>query len=278
MTRPERATWERSAVVPSLSEVDCVLLCAGSGKRLQPLTDSIPKALVPVAGRPIVDYHLEAWHAAGVRRAVLVTGYREEQLRQHVGKGESYGLEVEYVTQSEPRGSGDALLVGAGPLRAPWVLVGYCDVFFGRAPTVWSKLLADPRAKIVGANVPNAGAYGRLMADADRPWPRLLAIHEKDRDPSPGLINGGAYLLPRRVVEILRSVPLSPRGEIELTDAVTAYVQEGGEVRIVPTSPWIDVGTPEQLETATRLATLPPEPDRSQERSTAEERVTDARS
>jgi UDP-N-acetylglucosamine diphosphorylase / glucose-1-phosphate thymidylyltransferase / UDP-N-acetylgalactosamine diphosphorylase / glucosamine-1-phosphate N-acetyltransferase / galactosamine-1-phosphate N-acetyltransferase len=259
----------------SVEGVDCVLLCAGIGKRLRPLTDSIPKALVPVAGRPIVDYHLEAWHAAGVRRAILVTGYRGDQVQDHVGNGERYGLDVEFVTQSEPRGSGHALLVAADRLEAPRLLVGYCDVFFGRSPSVWTTLLADDRPKIVGAYVPDAGAYGRLAGDGERPWPRLLAIHEKDRVPTPGLINAGAYLLPRRVVEIMRSIPLSPRGEIELTDGLTEYLTEGGEIRIVPTPEWVDIGTPEQLEIATRRAGSPPETDPAEGHSPAVGRATE---
>jgi NDP-sugar pyrophosphorylase family protein len=259
MTLPPTVGGNGAASAPDLGDFDSVLLCAGVGQRLRPLTDSIPKALVPVAGRPIVDYHLEAWHAAGVRRSILVTGYREEQVRAHVGDGARFGLRVEYVTQTARRGSGHALLVAADRLRGPSVLVGYCDVFFGAHPSVWRTLLADGRGKIVGASVADASRYGRLVADSDRPWPRLLAIHEKDGDPSPGVVNAGAYLLPRRVIELLRSTRPSPRGEIELTDAVTEYVAEGGEIRIVPAPVWIDVGTPEQVATATRMAGSSPD-------------------
>jgi NDP-sugar pyrophosphorylase family protein len=250
---------DRSSDRSSLTDVSSVLLCGGIGKRLRPYTDSIPKALVPVAGRPIVDYHLEAWRAAGVRHALLVIGHRGDQIREHVGDGQRYGLSVEYVPQVEPRGSGDALLSVAGRVATPWLLVGYCDVFFGPRPAVWTRLLADRRAKIVGAEVPNAAAYGRLLTDEERPWARLRAIREKDGEASPGVINGGAYLLPRRVVEILASVPLSPRGEIELTDGVTQYLREGGEVRVVPVVDWIDIGTPEQLEIATQMVRSRPE-------------------
>ncbi len=255
MTPKGPAPRQRPTHTPRSLDVDGVLLCAGAGERLRPLTESIPKALVPVAGRPLVDYHLNAWHAAGIARAILVTGYREDQLRLHVGDGSRYGLEVDYVTQSGPRGTGQALLAAADHLRAPWVLVGYGDVFFGRGASIWTTLLSDRRAKIVGAQVRDAGAFGRLVTDPEGPWPRLLAIHEKDRHATPGLVNSGAYLLPRKVVEILRTVPLSPRGEVELTDAVTRYVAEGGEVRVVPTEDWVDVGTPEHVEAATRLAT-----------------------
>lgn len=236
------------------ADVEAVLLCAGVGQRLRPLTDSIPKALVPVAGRPLVDYHLEAWREAGVRRAVLVTGYREDQIRARVGDGARYGLRVEYAVQSDPRGTGHAVLAAAEHLSSRWVLVGYCDVFFGRRPSVWRRLLSDREAKIVGASVPDASVYGRLESRDEGADPYLVAIHEKDGVRTPGLINAGAYLLPRRVVEILRDVPPSPRGEIELTDAVTRYVAEGGRVRVVPTSAWVDVGTPERLEEASRLA------------------------
>ena len=235
-------------------DVEAVLLCAGVGQRLRPLTDSIPKALVPVAGRPLVDYHLDAWRAAGVRHAVLVTGYREDQIRRRVGDGTRYGLRVEYAVQTDPRGTGHAVLAAADHLSAPWVLVGYCDVFFGRSPSVWTSLLSDREPKIVGASVPDASVYGRLECRGGDRGSYLIAIREKDGVRSPGLINAGAYLLPRRVVEILRHVPSSPRGEIELTDAVTRYVAEGGRVRVVPTPAWVDVGTPERLEEASRLA------------------------
>lgn len=238
----------------SREDVEAVLLCAGVGQRLRPLTDSIPKALVPVAGRPLVDYHLEAWRDAGVRHAVLVTGYREDQIRGRVGDGSGYGLRVEYAVQTDPRGTGHAVLAAADRLSAPWVLVGYCDVFFGRRTTVWSTLLSGREAKIVGASVPDASVYGRLAFREEAGGAYLVAIQEKDGVRTPGLINAGAYFLPRRVVEILRDVPSSPRGEIELTDAVTRYVGEGGRVRVVPTATWVDVGTPERLEQASRLA------------------------
>jgi NDP-sugar pyrophosphorylase family protein len=87
----------------SPAQVDGVLLCAGVGQRRRPLTESIPKALIPVAGRPLLEYHLEAWRSAGVRHVVLVVGYREEQVRQYVKERSDFGLEVEYVTQPEQR-------------------------------------------------------------------------------------------------------------------------------------------------------------------------------
>ena len=238
----------------SPSEVDGVLLCAGVGQRLRPLTDTLPKALVPVAGRPLLEHHLEAWRSAGIRRVILVVGYRAEQVRQYVRERGGFGLEVEYATQTDLRGTGLALLAAENSLRASSVLVGYCDVFFGRSPSVWTRLLTSPRAKIVGASVPDASRYGRLITDGEPPGARLVAIHEKDGIPSAGLVNAGAYLLPRRVVDLLQSVPPSPRGEIELTDAVTAYVAEGGTVEVVPVTEWVDVGTPSHLALADRMA------------------------
>lgn len=241
----------------SPSEVDGVLLCAGLGQRLRPLTDPLPKALLPVADRPLLEHHLEAWRSAGVRRVILVVGYRAEQVRQYVRERGDFGLEVEYAAQTELRGTGHALLAGEGRVRSAFVLVGYSDVFFGRNPSVWTRLLASPRAKIVGASVPDASRYGRLITDGKPPAVHLLAIQEKDGIPSAGLVNAGAYLLPRRVLELLRSVPVSPRGEIELTDAVTAYVAEGGTVEVVPITEWVDVGTPSHLALADRMARSP---------------------
>ena len=235
-------------------DVEGVLLCAGVGVRLRPLTETIPKALVPVAGRPIVDYHLEAWHAAGLRRAILVIGYRGDQVRRHVAACANFGLEVDYAVQADRRGTGHALLAAEERTRAETILVGYCDVFFGRAPLIWTALLSDRRAKIVGATVPNASRYGRLLTGGDPARPQLVAIHEKDGISSPGLVNAGAYLLPRRVFELLHRVPVSPRGEIELTDGVAALVTTGSAVDVVPTALWVDVGTVEHLAVADRVA------------------------
>jgi UDP-N-acetylglucosamine diphosphorylase / glucose-1-phosphate thymidylyltransferase / UDP-N-acetylgalactosamine diphosphorylase / glucosamine-1-phosphate N-acetyltransferase / galactosamine-1-phosphate N-acetyltransferase len=245
----------------SPATVDGVLLSAGVGQRLRPLTETLPKALIPVAGRPLLEHHLEAWRSAGVRHVILVVGYREEQVRRFVRERSDFGLEIEYVTQTERRGSGHALLVSENRIRSSSILVGYCDVFFGRSPSVWKTLLANRRAKIVGASVPNASRYGRLITDGEPPNVRLVAIHEKDGIPLAGLVNAGAYLLPQRVVELLRSVPLSPRGEIELTDGVSAYVAEGGTVDVVPVTEWVDVGTPSHLEIANRMGRTPGLPD-----------------
>lgn len=247
----------------SPARVDGVLLCAGVGQRLRPLTDTLPKALIPVAGRPLLEHHLRAWHAAGVRRVILVVGYREDQVRQFVTERAGFGLEIEYVTQTERRGTGHALLASQDRVRSAFVLVGYADVFFGEAPPIWATLLAGPQAKIVGASVPDAARYGRLVTEGTPPALRLVAIHEKDGVPSAGLVNAGAYLLPRRVLELLRTIPPSPRGEIELTDGVTAYVAEGGSVEVVPAAQWVDVGTPDHLDIANRMALSSPSSDRT---------------
>ncbi len=254
MNPADRGKLPEGGATGPISDVEGVLLCAGVGKRLGALTADRPKALVPVAGRPVLNYHLTAWQEVGIRRAVLVTGHLREQVEEYVGDGARFGLEVDYAFQPERRGTGDALRAARGSVRTPWLLVGYADVFFGEGVSLWRRLVADRRPKIVGARVPNAGSYGRLLVDHEGSGGHLLGIQEKDRLPTPGLVNAGAYLLPHRVLELTESIAPSPRGEFELTDAVTAWIAEGGEVEVVPTPSWVDIGTPEHLETASRMA------------------------
>ena len=92
------------------SQIDIIIFCAGRGKRLQPLTDSLPKALVPVLGVPLLDHHLSDLSSVGVRRVICVTGYKGSQIHDHVRSGHAFGLSVEFAHQVDLRGTGDALV------------------------------------------------------------------------------------------------------------------------------------------------------------------------
>ncbi len=237
----------------SAAQTEAVILCAGLGKRLRPLTLHVPKALVPVGGRPLLDLHLEALAREGVSRTILVVGHLADKVREHVGDGRRFGLSVEYVTQELLGGTGDALRVVERHIRSERMVVIYPDAYFGPDPDLVPRLFEKEGAKIAAAEVPDAGSYGRLKVEERDGGLYLLDIQEKDGRATPGLINAGAYLLPRGIFRMLERVGISLRGELELTDAVVRLARELEPVRVVKVPLWVDIGTPEQLVAAQTL-------------------------
>ncbi len=239
---------------PSGPVPPAIVLAAGRGERLRPLTDALPKSMVPVGEGPLLGYHLRALAAAGVRRATLVVGYLAGAVEGYVGDGSAFGLRVGYRRQDPPRGTGDALRCALPDGRAEEeTLVIYSDVYWGPSPDVYSRLAGTPGAALAAATVDGAGSYGRLETVEGPEGARwLLRIVEKDGRATPGLVNAGAYRLTPAILEALRGVGRSPRGEIELTDALSGATAAGEPIRVLSTDRWIDIGTPEQLAIARR--------------------------
>ncbi|MDG6969848.1 MAG: nucleotidyltransferase family protein [Nitrososphaerota archaeon] len=237
------------------SQIDIIIFCAGRGKRLQPLTDNLPKALVPVLGVPLLDYHLSALSVVGVRRVICVTGYKGSQIHDHILSGHAFGLSVEFAHQVDLRGTGDALVTAIPLVESEVVGVLYADVFFKRAVDTWKRVLDDRSPKMVCAEVENAGSFGRVITRTVGGGLFLDTVVEKDGISAPGLVNAGLYLLPKDIVTTLGEQPPGRSGEIELPQAVVVHSQARHQpVRVVTTQGWADVGTPEGLRCAEALA------------------------
>lgn len=220
------------------------------------LTASLPKPLLPVAGQPIVARVLRGLARAGVRRAVVVTGYLGEQVEAALGDGAALGLTLAYRRQARPDGTAKALLlvedlIGAAPFALSWgdILVPasfyatFADAFAHR-PCV-AQLAVNP------VDDPWRGAA--VYVDAD--W-RVTRLEEKPPRGSSTTTwnNAGIMALTAPVFDYARRLPPSPRGEYELPQALAQMVRDGCAVRAVPVhGGWSDVGTPEDLAAAQTL-------------------------
>jgi len=234
--------------------VDAVILCGGLGLRLRPLTEKVPKALVPVNHVPLLDIHLRALQASGVRKVTCVVGHLGEQVRKFAGDGRRYDLELRYANQEHPLGTGDAVLAAARSIRSEMFGVIYADTYFSHLSQLWTNLISTPNAKIVCAEVDDAGAYGRIVLRTGIGIPILERVIEKDGHHRAGLVNAGMYFLPKEVLSILSSQALSPRGERELPFAVEQLSRRGTDVSVIRTDDWVDIGSWEGLAAAERLA------------------------
>ncbi len=223
----------------------CVILCGGVGKRLRPLTDSVPKVMVRVQGEPMLTHILRGLKPY-VTEVTLVVGYLKERIVDYYSS-HFEGINIHYAVQSEFKGTAHALLCAEQYVDASFILV-YGDTFFN--PSIYKKLLTQSSdGVIVAKTVPNPSDFGVLNVVNGY----LKNILEKVPNPPGNLINAGIYLLPFEVFNACKRVPLSPRNEYELTDAITLLISEGFTFKPVVINEWIDVGTLERLKQAEEM-------------------------
>ncbi|WP_430504732.1 bifunctional sugar-1-phosphate nucleotidylyltransferase/acetyltransferase [Haloparvum sp. PAK95] len=226
-----------------------VILAAGRGTRMGPLTESTPKPMLPIADRPLAAHVADAAVDAGATRLVFVVGYRGEAVRSYFG--DSYrGVPVEYAEQDEQRGTADAVAAARASLAAEKFAVLNGDVLLDAESL--SELFAVD-AGIGCTRVEDPTSYGVLAVTDENV---VTDVVEKPADPPSDLINAGAYVFPPDALNWL-DVPESDRGERELTDVLERCIREL-DVRAVPLDEWLDVGRPWELLAANerRIAAL----------------------
>ena len=213
-----------------------VILAAGEGTRMRPLTGATPKPMLPVADRPLVAHTADAAVSAGVDELILVVGYHGEQVRSYFGD-EYRGVPVTYAVQEAQLGTAHAVRAARDALEGPFAVLNGDDLYdpgglgalLSGGPAVGTHRVEDPRA------------YGVFECDGDE----VTGIVEKPVDPPSDRVNVGAYVFPAAAREWL-DVPESERGEHELTD-VLARVIDRETVRTVPVDRWLGVGRPWEL-------------------------------
>ena len=227
-----------------------VLLAAGAGERLLPLTATRPKHLLKVAGKPILQYCIEAVKAAGISEAVIVTHYLGDAIRSYFGDGSQLGLKVNYVAQPQILGTGNAAGIAEPYVDGDFVLV-YGDLLFGQdaVKTVLSKFRSGETAAVVGVvQVDRPENYGIIEHDSQMHVKRIVEKPAPGQAPS-NLANAGVYVFSREVFGKIAQLKASARGEWELTDALTMFAEEGKTVVAAELSKgdWFDVGRPWDL-------------------------------
>ena len=219
------------------------MLVGGKGTRLRPLTLTAPKPMLPTAGVPFLTHQLARAREAGVDHVVLATSYRAEMFEEHFGDGSALGLDLEYVTETEPMGTGGGIRNVASRLRgdaADPVLVFNGDVLSGHDIAAQLALHAthDAAVTLYLTEVEDPRAFGCVPVDADG---RVLAFLEKTPEPVTNLINAGCYIFRRSVIdEIPYGRPVSVERETfpQLLDAHATVMG------FVDSAYWLDLGTP----------------------------------
>jgi len=211
--------------------MEFVVLAAGRGRRLRPLTDEVPKPMLPVGREPLVGHVLNAAADAGASAFYLVVGDEDGPVRDYFGNRHG-GVPIAYVEQTEPRGTADAVACAAEYVDGPFVVVNGDNLY--DSASLASVVDAAPAIGVYAVEDPTE--YGVISHDGGE----VTDVVEKPPDPPTNLANVGAYALPSLDSDDLVVVQ-SERGEHEFTDVV-ADVVESASVTPVEFDTWLDVG------------------------------------
>lgn len=227
-----------------------VILAAGKGTRMLPLTERRPKPLVPVLDRPMIEHIITGARDAGVDHIALVVGYLGQMIREAYGDGSKLGVRLEYIWQEVPRGTGAGTLlaadfVGDEPFFLSWGDIMVAPETYTNVVRVWVEEQPEAILSLNWVEDPWEGAAvyvddgGYIERILEKPPQGTSTTHYN---------NAGIFLLRPEIMEILRGVGESERGEVEFPDAVQALLRQGQRIRgLEVIGYWSDVARPSTL-------------------------------
>jgi len=216
--------------------MECVVLAAGEGKRMRPLTAKRPKVMLPLANRPMMEHLVLATRDAGIRDFIFVVGYGEREIRTHFTDGSRFGISITYAAQRHQQGTADAVRCVRDLVTGPFLLMNG-DMILNNADI--AEFIRCPAPCMGISTTDHPGDYGVVLVSDDR----VISLEEKSPHPKSNLINAGVYLLSPEIFDLVDRVRPSARGELELTDALAGLIaaRELGAYRLPS---WMDVGYP----------------------------------
>ncbi len=244
-----------------------LILSGGAGTRLRPITHTSAKQLVPVANKPILFFGLEDMAEAGIKEVGIIVGTTADEIKAAVGDGSKWGLQVTYIPQDEPLGLAHCVLIAKDFLGEDNFVMylgdnllrqgvkEFVDGFNAAVQRAGTPKLDSeeeaPAAQILLARVPDPERFG--VAELDEAG-TVIRLVEKPEVPPSDLALVGVYLFDPSIHEAVRAIKASPRGELEITDAIQWLIDQGRRVRHeVVDGWWIDTGKLDPLLEGNRL-------------------------
>jgi len=238
-----------SASLDMTTKIDkAVVLAAGRGTRMRDLTAEVPKPMIEVRGKPVLQHIIEGLRDAGIREFLIIVGYHADAVQNFFGDGSRYNVEIQYATQTVQDGTGRVVdlsreFVG----NSPFVL-GYGDILVD--PANYKRVVdisEDIEAIITVTRGEDVSKGGAVFLN-DRM--ELLDLREKSQpgEATSPFYNAGLYAFQPSIFDFTAKLKPSPRGEYELTDAIRDLAQSGKKVKALElTGEWADVRDPEIL-------------------------------
>ncbi|MEM3526274.1 MAG: sugar phosphate nucleotidyltransferase, partial [Candidatus Jordarchaeaceae archaeon] len=225
-----------------------VILAAGEGTRLRPLTLTRPKQIFPIAGKPLLEHTLNALKKIGIQEFLIVVGYLKEKVMETLGNGEKMGVKIAYVEQKQFLGTAHAtglaekfvdnepfLLINGDVVTRETTYKGLKDKFEAE----------EADAILAVTQVPDPSKYGIVQTKNGE----VKKIIEKPAQTSPhDSVNAGIYLFTPQIFDAIRKTEKSQREEYEITDSIQILINQGKKIRSYKiTSYWFDIGHPWDL-------------------------------
>lgn len=227
-----------------------IILAAGKGTRLYPMTRPVCKPLLPVYDKPLIYYSVSVLMEAGIRDILVIVPPGEEHVFQALlGDGSQWGISITYAVQMVPRGIADAMLVGAEFVGQDSVCLVLGDNIFyqeGFGAVLKQAVAHNHGATVFGYYVEDPRPFGVVEFDADG---KALSIEEKPQHPKSHYIIPGLYFYDNQVIDIARNLKPSARGELEITDVNLEYLrrEQLKVVRLEQDFVWLDAGTADSV-------------------------------
>ena len=217
-----------------------VILAAGLGTRLRPLTSFIPKPMIDIAGKPLLERIIIDCKKYGVNDFVIVVNYLKGKIMEYFGDGSKFGVNIVYAEQENPKGgTADAVKYAEKFVKEKEFLVITGDELkdFSVIKEILEKKDCD--GMITAIEVKNPELYGTLEVAGKK----VLRIGEKEKNPDSHMVNISLYKLPKEVFDAIKKISLSPRGELELTDAINRLIKDGSIFHFVKSKYYFDVSS-----------------------------------
>lgn len=220
-----------------------IILAAGEGSRMRPLTNTRPKVMLPLANKPILEHLLIEASKAGLREFIFIVGYRDEQVRNYFGSGDRWGVSIDYSTQRKQLGTADAIKMVADLIDGNFLVMNG-DMIVSKEDI--GSLAGRSGNTLSVFEVEDTRDLGVVEVSGDR----ILHIHEKTENPPSHMANTGLYLFTPDIFDAVSRTSKSPRGEYEITDALQLMIEQGQQVSYRQISYWLDFSYPWDLLTA----------------------------
>jgi len=241
-----------------------VVLAAGEGVRLLPITETRSKHMIPIAGRPIVEHIVRSLTINGVDELLVVVGHKREVLQGFLGGGGKFEAKISYKVQPDVLGTAHAIGMAEDFVGGEDFLAIYGDLF--TTPRAIHRVLETYEASgkkptLTIVPVPNPSSYGVVSVSEDK----VTRIVEKPepQEVSSNLANAGIYIFGKEVFDAIKSTVKSERGELEVTDSVNTLTSKGIEFAVarIEQKDWVDMGCPWDVLEANRLCLTALEPN-----------------
>jgi UDP-N-acetylglucosamine diphosphorylase/glucosamine-1-phosphate N-acetyltransferase len=220
-----------------------VILAAGEGNRMRPLTSNRPKVMLPIANMPILEHLLIEVKEAGIGDFILIVGYCDEQVRSYFGKGEKWGVNIAYSEQRKQLGTADAIRIVEGMVADNFLVING-DVIVSRKDI--GRLIKNDRNTMSVIEVKDPRGLGMVELSSTK----VVNIYEKTERPPTLMANAGLYLFTPEVFDAISRTEKSPRGEYEITDSLKILMATKTGLHYQRLQSWLDLSYPWDLLTA----------------------------